>query len=178
MFSWFFRICKKESGVPTLFFQYSKKFFIMVAPRIIEKIEETVAHIARDLDYIIYDVSILLKGENSKIFVKIDHQRGISHYDCEVFSRELSKRLDDSNILPNYSLEISSPGLMRELRSLDDFIRFKNSAVKIIYNDAEKRSVLKGIILNVGKDKIELSVGGDTIRLSFDRIVKANLEFY
>ena len=178
MFNGFFSHLQKESGVPTLFFQYSKKFFIMVAPRIIEKIEGIVAHIASDLDYILYDVSILLKGENSKIFVKIDHQSGISHYDCEVFSRELSRRLDDSGILPNYSLEVSSPGLRRELRNLDDFRRFKNSTVKIIYSDVEKRSVLKGIILNVDKDNIDILVEGDTIRLSFDRIVKANLEFY
>jgi ribosome maturation factor RimP len=146
--------------------------------RITEKIEETVAQIARDLDYMIYDVSILLKGENSRIFVKIDHLKGISHYDCEVFSKELSKRLDDDNILPNYSLEVSSPGLRRELRGLDDFRRFKDSPVKIIYNDVDKRSVVKGIIMDVGKDNIELSIGGDTIRLSLDRIVKANLEFY
>jgi ribosome maturation factor RimP len=145
---------------------------------IAEKIEETVAQIARDLDYMIYDVSILLKGENSRIFVKIDHLKGISHYDCEVFSKELSKRLDDDNILPNYSLEVSSPGLRRELRGLDDFRRFKDSPVKIIYTDVDKRSVVKGIIMDVGKDNIELSIGGDTIRLSLDRIVKANLEFY
>ncbi len=145
---------------------------------IAEKIEETVAQIARDLDYMIYDVSILLKGENSRIYVKIDHLKGISHYDCEVFSKELSKRLDDDNILPNYSLEVSSPGLRRELRGIDDFRRFKELPVKIIYDDVEKRSVLKGIIIDVGEDNIELSIGGDTIRLSLDRIVKANLEFY
>jgi ribosome maturation factor RimP len=68
--------------------------------------------------------------------------------------------------------------LRRELRDLDDFRRFKESPVKIIYNDVEKRSVLKGIIMDVGEDNIELSIGGDTIRLSLDRIVKANLEFY
>lgn len=50
--------------------------------------------------------------------------------DCERMSRALEATLDEANIIPDtYVLEISSPGISRQLTSDREFISFKGFAV-------------------------------------------------
>ncbi len=141
--------------------------------RIVRIIEET----AGFLGYAVYETSLLLKGANSRFTVKIDHQEGISLKDCEKFSRELGKRLDDAEIVPNYYLEISSPGLNRKLRDLKDFIRFVKSPVKVIFESEGKRGVVKGILQEVRGDLIDIATEKDLVSVNIDQIVNANLDY-
>ncbi|MDJ0601944.1 MAG: ribosome maturation factor RimP [Crocosphaera sp.] len=55
--------------------------------------------------------------------------------DCEQVSRALETVLDETAIIPGaYVLEISSPGISRNLSSERDFIAFKGFTVKVITN--------------------------------------------
>lgn len=58
---------------------------------------------------------------------------GITHGDCEEFSRDFGVLLDVEDLVPGgeYTLEASSPGLDRKLRKLEDFERFTGSLVKV-----------------------------------------------
>ncbi len=142
-----------------------------------EKITETIMEVAADLDYIIYESSAYLKGERSQIIVKIDRLKGISHSDCEIFSKALNSRLDEEGLLPNYSIEISSPGLSRKIRSIEEFERFIGSPVKVIFEVEGKRSIFKGLINNVIDTIIELKSDDEEIRINYEDVVKANLEY-
>ena len=143
-----------------------------------EKIEKLIESVASDLNYLIYESSVYLKGNNSRITIKIDRLEGITHLDCDIFSKEISKRLDKEEILPNYSMEVSSPGLTRKLRTLDEFIRFKNFQVKVIFDQNGERRVIKGIINNIIDTNIELkSDYNEIIIVEYKKIVKANLEY-
>ena len=54
----------------------------------------------------------------------IDKEGGITIDDCEAVSRELSDLLDVEDFIPEaYFLEISSPGLGRQLKKDKDFAR-------------------------------------------------------
>lgn len=141
-----------------------------------EKLEKLIQKVAADLNYMIYESAILLKGENSKFYIKIDHLNGISHKDCEIFSNELTNRLDKEEILTNYTLEISSPGLQRKLRNINEFTRFTGSKAKVVFEQDGKRTVLKGIINNVIDTTVELKSDKEEVRLDINNIVKANLE--
>lgn len=51
---------------------------------------------------------------------------GVSIKDCETVSRSVDKALENMKELRHaYALEVSSPGLRRPLRRLNDFTRFK-----------------------------------------------------
>ena len=139
--------------------------------------EKIIRDTADEMDYLIYESSILVKGEQSQIIVRIDHLKGITVKDCATFTRELTKRLDDQKILPNYTLEISSPGLSRKLRSIDEFIRFADSPAKVVYESEDKMITVKGIINNIIDTKIELKSDNKVIIIDFDTIKKANLEY-
>jgi ribosome maturation factor RimP len=63
----------------------------------------------------------------------IEHLSFITHEDCANFSRDFGVLLDVEDLIPGaeYTLEASSPGLDRKLRTAEDFTRFNGSLVKI-----------------------------------------------
>lgn len=58
---------------------------------------------------------------------------GVTHDDCTAFSRDFGTLLDVEELIPGteYTLEVSSPGLDRKLRTAADFERFAGSLVKV-----------------------------------------------
>jgi ribosome maturation factor RimP len=62
-----------------------------------------------------------------------EHLSGITHDDCQDFSRDFGTVLDVEELVPgdDYTLEVSSPGLDRKLHGLSDFRRFSGSLVKL-----------------------------------------------
>ncbi|HSV96920.1 MAG TPA: hypothetical protein VLM75_08305 [Spirochaetota bacterium] len=149
----------------------------MSNPAVREQVMETVRAVAEDLGYLVYEAGLLLKGKNSSVVVKIDGSAPISHSDCQAFSRELSRRLDEAGLLPDYSLEVSSPGIRRQLRSVEEFERFSGSPAKVIYREGDEQRVVKGRIGRVEGKIIELREGDKAIMIDFDAIKSANLEF-
>ncbi len=142
-----------------------------------ERVMETVRAVADDLGYLIYEAGLLFKGRNSSVVVKIDDLSPISHSDCETYSRELSRRLDEAGLLPDYSLEVSSPGIRRQLRSVEEFERFSGSPAKVIFREGDEQRVVKGRIGRVEGRIVALHDGDKTIEIDFDAIKSANLEF-
>ncbi len=58
---------------------------------------------------------------------------GITHGDCERFSRDFGTVLDVEDLMPGteYTLEVSSPGLDRKLRTAEEFRRFQGQLCKL-----------------------------------------------
>ncbi len=144
-----------------------------VKDRVIGAVEDT----ADDLGYMVYDISVLIRGENSKLIVKIDHLRGISHQDCELFSVDLSRRLDGMELLPNYSLEVSSPGLDRKIRTIEEYRRFSGAPAKIVYEEGDMRKAVRGFIVDIGDDAVTVKSEEGAVTIEFSRIVGANLAY-
>ena len=65
--------------------------------------------------------------------VPVAQLSGITHGDCERFSRDFGTALDVEDLVPGaeYLLEASSPGLDRKLRTLEEFRRFHGQLCKI-----------------------------------------------
>src|SRR5579875_48916 len=62
-----------------------------------------------------------------------DQLAGVTHEDCEVFSKDFGTLLDVEDLIPGaeYTLEVSSPGLDRKLHGLEDFRRFRGLLAKV-----------------------------------------------
>src|ERR687892_2080358 len=64
-------------------------------------------------------------------------EESVSIEDCEQVNREMSTILDVEDPLPfTYTLEVSSPGLDRPLRSIEDYRRFAGRLAKIVVSEA------------------------------------------
>ena len=79
-----------------------------------EAIEPTVT----ELGYSIWDVTYSKIGADYHLEITIDHERGIGIEDCEKVHRAIDPILDECDPIEGfYYLEVSSPGIERELRT-------------------------------------------------------------
>ena len=125
-------------------------------------------------------VDIEYKGEGrGKILrIYIDKENGVTIDDCADISRELSVILDVNDVIPNrYTLEVSSPGLRRPLKKIDDFKRFKGKLVLVKTKETiNNRKVFKGQLNDCQEDHIVIEIDNESYEIPFDLIKKANLE--
>jgi ribosome maturation factor RimP len=112
------------------------------------------------------------------IRVFIDKDGGVSVDDCEEVSHHLSKLFLVEEIEFN-RLEISSPGVERPLKKLEDFVRFNNQVVKVKLRELiNEQKVFQGKILAVHGNKISLSLDNDEVlEIDFGSIVRARLVY-
>lgn len=126
-------------------------------------------------------VRIDIAGTRGKKIVRlfIDKPGGVTIEDCAELSRLLDVMLDSEDLFAGpYVLEVSSPGLDRELYSIGDFARFTGSQAKIrVKPESELPKLLVGRILGVSGDEIvfdDRKAGELTI--PYSQIAKANLK--
>jgi len=109
---------------------------------------------------------------------------GVSHIDCERVSRDVSAALDVADLIPHaYELEVSSPGLDRPLRRLQDFSRFTGREARIRMTEGvDGRRNFSGRLAGVdaapaaGSDGVvAIECDGRTYHLPVGDIAKANL---
>ena len=98
--------------------------------------------------------------------VYIDHAGGVDHALCERVSSVLRPYVD------RYSIEVSSPGLERPLRTREHFRAAEGRRVRIKTADTR----LRGEVVAAGERSFRLHHGtGDPVDIPYDAIVRANL---
>ena len=98
---------------------------------------------------------------------------------CAKVSEELSAVLDVVDVVPDaYTLEVSSPGLDRPLRTRDDFQRFAGRLAKIVTAEPiARQTAFAGHLRGVeGDDVLFENEGGRLVRLPIGLIRRARLE--
>jgi ribosome maturation factor RimP len=107
----------------------------------------------------------------------IDSPEGVGLADCERVSREVSALLDVEDPIPTaYTLEVSSPGFDRLLRTPAHFARFVGSRVAVeLAVPREGRRRYTGTLLSADEAGIVLEVDGEHVAMSFSEIGKARL---
>ena len=73
------------------------------------------------------------RGRRWVLTLFIEHEGGVTLDDCTRISRQVGERIEVDNLIDHaYTLEVSSPGLDRPLRTLADFERFHEHLVRIV----------------------------------------------
>lgn len=109
--------------------------------------------------------------------VYIDRPEGIGVEDCERVSREISALLDATDPIPtSYSLEVSSPGFDRVLRTRAHFERFVGSRVHVeLTAPRDGRRRYTGALVGVDDAGIHLEVDRQRVDVPFAEIGRARL---
>lgn len=144
---------------------------------LVKTLEETIGQSG----YECMDVELTHEAGRSVLRVVIDSIAGIGVEDCEKVSRILGELQEEIEPLfkGRYFLEVSSPGLERPLRKLEDFSRFQGSIVRVQLRETlDGQRNIKGKIDSLDGDKITLvTKEGNPVIFPFDLIRKANLVF-
>ncbi|MBQ6153522.1 MAG: ribosome maturation factor RimP [Ruminococcus sp.] len=89
-------------------------------------VEEIARPFADELGLRIWDIRYLKEGSQWFLRIFIDKDGGVDINDCEAMSRAIDKPLDDADPIDGeYILEVSSPGIERELvkdKHFEEFI--------------------------------------------------------
>ena len=89
--------------------------------------------VAEELGLILWDVRFVKEGADWYLRFFIDREdETVTIDDCEAMSRRLDTLLDDADPIPcPYCLEVSSPGIERELTRPEHFERFRDWPVTV-----------------------------------------------
>ena len=88
------------------------------AKGIVSQVMPLAERVASELGYSVWDVDYVKEGTEWFLRIDIDKQGGVDIEDCEKFSRAIDPLLDEENpIEDQYTLQISSPGIEREIKN-------------------------------------------------------------
>jgi ribosome maturation factor RimP len=123
----------------------------------------------------LYGVETEKAGESSTYRVLIQKIGGVDVETCENISRVLSPLFDlDPPVKGQYYLEISSPGVERNLNSKEHFAMSIGEKVKIKTKEAVK---LDGVLKSIIGDTITIETASGIITVLFDDLLKAKTKF-
>ena len=112
------------------------------------------------------DVLALEITGRERFRVYVDHPAGVDHALCERVTGVLRPYLDD------YSVEVSSPGLDRPLRTRAHFERVIGRGVRLKTRDRRVR----GEVASAGERSLRIDTGGgEQVDIPYEAIVRANL---
>ena len=144
--------------------------FLFVKP-----ISERETWIRESLGGLGYELVDLEASRSGMLRIFIDSPRGITVEDCARVSNHLTRAFAVEGI--DYDrLEVSSPGLDRPLKRLEDFQRFagRDASVKLKL-PREGRRRFEGRLVGVEGGRIVLEIEGQKQQLGFDEIDRARL---
>ncbi|ADO44432.1 protein of unknown function DUF150 [Hydrogenobacter thermophilus TK-6] len=146
---------------------------------IVEKVRQLAEPIIKNLGFKLFDVEF--KPERGWVLrVILDKDGGITVNDCEEVSKRLSALLDVEDIIPtSYILEVSSPGLTRELTKPEHYEFFKGRLIRLVLREAlEGKRELKGYIVDVKEGILQLREkdSGKMFHTPLSIVARAHLE--
>jgi ribosome maturation factor RimP len=129
------------------------------------------------LGYDLVDLEYSAGRVNATVRLFIDKAEGVGLDDCERVSRETSALLDVEDPIPTaYTLEVSSPGFDRVLRTQAHFGRFVGSRVLVeLKAPRAGRRRYTGTLLSVDEAGFALEVDKQKVDVPFVELAKARL---
>lgn len=145
-----------------------------------ETVREAIEPTVRELGYSIWDITYGKIGADYHLEITIDSERGIDIDDCERVHRAIDPILDECDPIEGfYYLEVSSPGVERELRTEAHILAFIGAKVEAkLFTAKEGRKSFIGNISSFEDGKITLSVDGASILLDKGEISKITTVFF
>ncbi|MBR6727963.1 MAG: ribosome maturation factor RimP [Clostridia bacterium] len=148
------------------------------AKNIAETVWQGIQPVADELGLLIWDVEFVKEGAKRILRVTIDHEDGITIEDCERMHRAIDPVLDEIDPIDTaYDLEVSSPGIERELRTDAHIDACVGERVALrFFAPVEGQKSVEGILLGreEGSNAVLVEVGGE--QKAFPRAAVAKMQ--
>ncbi len=140
-------------------------------------IKEITEEVVRDFGYFLVDFNLRGHGRNQVIEVYIDGEHYINADDCSKVSRELNNRLQNIIGPDNfYRLDVSSPGVDRPLKFIEQFPKHLNKKFEILYKQDDETKKFEAELIEVQGDELKfLTKDKKEIIIKFENIIKAKV---
>jgi len=141
----------------------------------LDDLETLIEKLVTQLGYELVDFETVNGGQILRIY--IDKGDLIDIEDCTKVSNHVNNVLSVETDYDYERLEVSSPGLDRVIKKLNDFDRFKGEKIKIKTRFAiENRKNFKGTLSGTKGKSIMIEVDNESLLIDFENIDKARLD--
>lgn len=141
-----------------------------------ENIVEISNKIAEKLGYFV--IEVIIRGDSRKRIVEIfvDAQQNVSADDLAEMSREINSIIEEESIIKeSYRLEVSSPGVDRPLKFLQQYPKHVNRNFEVVYKSGEEEKKFTGKLKSVERDELIFVSAGKDILIKFNSITTAKV---
>ena len=139
-----------------------------------ETVREAILPTVTELGYRLWDVTYSKIGADYHLEITIDNDEGININDCEKVHRAIDPIIDECDPIEGfYYLEVSSPGIERELRTDEHIaasVGFTVEAKLFVAKDGRKSIV--GELRGLDGDAVVIAEGESEIRIAKSEISK------
>jgi len=149
----------------------------MGTEKVLAAIEQYAEPLLRGMGLELVEVQYRREGYGWVLRLFIDREQGVSLDDCAAVSRAISTWLDVEDLIEHaYHLEVSSPGLERPLKKIEDFQRFAGKKAKVkLKEPRDGQKVFIGILEQVSGEQVTLLADGKPVTILFEEIARARL---
>ncbi len=140
----------------------------------VEKIKEIIEPVIRKENAELIDLELHGKPGGYRFSVFADTDHGISVEQCTKISRKLVRLPElDKQLGEKYRLEVSSPGIDRQLKTEKDFKRKINIEIEVQYRDGETVQKIKGKLKKIAHGSLFLTTKDSELTIPVKKIEKA-----
>lgn len=143
--------------------------------KIIEKIEKIVTPVVNEMGLSLVDIEYMQDGGYWYVRIYVENLNGeITLEECAAISGKIDEDVDKL-IEQRFFLEVSSPGIERPLKKIEDFIRFKGEKIKVsLKHKINDKKSFEGIITECKDNIIFLEIEEENIvEIPFSEVKKA-----
>jgi ribosome maturation factor RimP len=147
----------------------------MIDPSLQSSIEKHLTPFLEERGVELVELQISGNSHRRTLRIFVDRPEGITLGECTQISRDFADVMDTENpIAGSYLLQVSSPGLNRQLKTEADYKRSIGKMVKLV---VEGEGELIGSLVSCSDSEIVLEVDDETRTLPSLAITRANLYF-
>ncbi len=144
----------------------------------LEKIEKIAKQVCNKNKVALYDIELKHASKGLIIIIYITKINDVTVEECQKVSRAISDILDEQDFgSSKYFLEVSSPGLERDLKLKKHYLGAIGEKVKLTFSNGKKNIKKIGVLKEVLPDVIKMDFVDATAEIPLVNIKKARVYF-
>ena len=153
---------------------------LILKKNIRETVREAITPTVEDLGYSIWDITYTKIGADYHLEITIDSEKGIYIDDCEKVHRAIDPILDEVDPIEGfYYLEVSSPGVERELRTEEHIKLSLGERVEAkLFTAKDGRKSIVGKLVDLVDGSVIINDGVADVALKRSEISKLTTIFF
>lgn len=144
-----------------------------------EIVEKTIKPIAEKFGQEVVDTVVTSNSKGMLVRVTVGSKKGPMVSDLASIAKEFRKLCEasENRILPDdYQLEVSSPGIDRELKSFKDYYWNEGRLLKILLKGGDKNINIEGVLFKAFEEKIVILIDDEEKEIRKEDIIKAKIK--
>ena len=149
--------------------------FFVTMDTIKEKILKIIQNSISETDFLLVDTNI--RGDQRKriIEVFVDSSKNVSADDLAELSSKINDNLSETEDIGNYRLDVSTPGVDRPLKFIEQYPKNVNRNFELEYHFGDEVKKVKARLVSVNGNELTFNDGRNEFLINYNQIIKAKV---